>query len=117
MTEKKEVSPKQESFIDERKIWADIEAASTSPPELVQETLDKARESKGLTPVEAAILLANTDKDLDQVLFETAIDVKKKIYGNRIVLFAPLYISSECANQCLYCGFSTSNKKLKRRTL
>ncbi len=107
----------QEIFINEKTIWEDIEDASAPAPQRVQETLDKARQSKGLTPAEAAILLKNTDKELDQALFDTAIAVKKSIYGNRLVLFAPMYITNECANQCLYCGFKATNSKLKRRTL
>ncbi len=105
------------SFIDEDLIWSEMEKATNPEPAQVRDILTKAKERKGLTPFEAAVLLKNTDKDLDNEIFETAMEVKKGIYGNRLVLFAPLYISNECVNQCAYCGFNAENKDLNRRTL
>lgn len=106
-----------ESFIDEELIWSEIEKANNPEPSTVLEIISKAKERKGLTPFEAAVLLKNTDRDLDNEIFEAAIEVKKGIYGNRLVLFAPLYVSNECVNQCAYCGFNATNKELERRTL
>ncbi|WP_027177229.1 [FeFe] hydrogenase H-cluster radical SAM maturase HydG [Maridesulfovibrio hydrothermalis] len=106
-----------ESFIDEELIWSEIDKAINPDPSLVREVLAKAGERKGLTPFEAAVLLKNTDLEMDNEIFETAMKVKKGIYGNRLVLFAPLYITNECANQCEYCGFNARNKELERRTL
>ncbi|TIH20248.1 [FeFe] hydrogenase H-cluster radical SAM maturase HydG [Marinifilum sp. JC120] len=106
-----------ESFIDEELIWSEIEKATDPEPSLVRETIAKAKERKGLSPFEAAVLLKNTDKELDNEIFEAAIEAKKGIYGNRLVLFAPLYISNECVNQCAYCGFNATNNDLQRRTL
>lgn len=104
-------------FIDQAAIFAAIEKAKDPEPALVRDTLTKAAEKKGLEPFEAAALLQNRDPDLDQAIFETAVKVKKDIYGNRLVLFAPLYITNECQNRCAYCAFSTNNRDLVRRTL
>ncbi|WP_153061911.1 radical SAM protein [Moorella sp. Hama-1] len=71
----------------------------------------------GLTPEETAVLLNNTNEDLWQETYAVAREIKQAIYGNRIVLFAPLYISSPCINDCLYCGFRHSNSQVKGKTL
>ncbi|WP_285907898.1 [FeFe] hydrogenase H-cluster radical SAM maturase HydG [Pseudodesulfovibrio pelocollis] len=105
------------NFIDEKVIRAEMEKAKDPAPGLIRETLAKARERQGLDPDEAAALLGNRDRDLDEALFETAREVKKGIYGNRLVVFAPLYITNECGNQCAYCGFNARNDDLERRTL
>lgn len=106
-----------ESFIDEEHIWAEIEKAANPEPSLVREIICKAKECKGLSPFEAAVLLKNTDLEIDNEIFEAAKEVKKSIYGNRVVLFAPLYITNECVNHCEYCGFNARNDNLDRRTL
>ncbi|WP_147820893.1 [FeFe] hydrogenase H-cluster radical SAM maturase HydG [Salidesulfovibrio onnuriiensis] len=105
------------NFIDEAAIWADIEKAQKSDAAEVRDVIAKAAEKKGLTPYETAVLLKNTDPELDEAIFETAIGIKKSIYGNRLVLFAPLYITNECGNRCAYCGFNAENGDLDRRTL
>ncbi|MCX7788375.1 MAG: [FeFe] hydrogenase H-cluster radical SAM maturase HydG [Spirochaetes bacterium] len=79
--------------------------------------LQKARELRGLTTEEAALLLACTEEESLRILLETAQWVKNEIYGKRLVLFAPLYISNYCTNDCLYCGFRRSNLRMHRRTL
>lgn len=71
-------------------------------------------EYTGLTLTEVAALLNNEDKELDALMFETAKRVKQHIYGNRMVFFAPLYVSNTCVNNCLYCGFRADNKDLRR---
>ncbi|MFH0960571.1 MAG: [FeFe] hydrogenase H-cluster radical SAM maturase HydG [Pseudomonadota bacterium] len=111
------IKKEQFSFIDEYHIWSELSAAEQPDRVQVQEVLAKAREMKGLDTSEAAILLQNEDKELDEVMFEVAREIKMAIYGNRIVLFAPLYVSNECGNSCAYCGFAARNKELNRKTL
>jgi len=106
-----------ENFIKDSVIRSEMEQAKNPDPGLVRDILAKGLERKGLTPFEAAVLLKNTDTKLDEAIFQTAMSIKKGIYGNRIVLFAPMYISNECVNQCAYCGFKATNKDLERRTL
>jgi 2-iminoacetate synthase len=72
---------------------------------------------KGLSPEEAAVLSSVRDPGLSSELFETARRVKETIYGKRLVIFAPLYISNLCGNECLYCAFRASNPKIVRRAL
>ena len=107
----------QFSFVDEFRIWRELEAASNPDKARVREVLDKAKEMKGLEVSDTAVLLQNTDRELDEAMFEIARNIKLAIYGNRIVLFAPLYISNECGNSCAYCGFAWLNQELHRKTL
>jgi 2-iminoacetate synthase len=79
--------------------------------------LQKASEAKGLNLLETSMLLHVNDADLIDEIFSLAKKVKEMIYGNRIVLFIPLYISNECNNTCSYCAFRTDNKDLERITL
>lgn len=79
--------------------------------------LARARELKGLTPEETAVLINVEDPELWAEIFTTALAIKEQVYGHRIVLFAPLYISSHCVNQCLYCGFRQSNRGVVKQTL
>lgn len=83
----------------------------------VNEILDKALSLKGISLEDAAILLNINDDETLEKLFTAAKTVKEKIYGKRIVLFAPLYISNYCTNNCLYCGFRRDNKEMIRRKL
>ncbi|HNW25222.1 MAG TPA: [FeFe] hydrogenase H-cluster radical SAM maturase HydG [Candidatus Gastranaerophilaceae bacterium] len=83
----------------------------------VNEILTKSLELKGLGTEEIAVLLNLEDENLLNKLFRTAKKVKEGIYGKRIVLFAPLYLSNYCCNNCLYCGFRRDNKEIKRRKL
>lgn len=83
----------------------------------IDEILNKALELKGLNNEDVAVLLNLDDQGLLQKLFKTAKIVKEKIYGKRIVFFAPLYISNHCCNNCLYCGFRLDNKEMRRRKL
>lgn len=83
----------------------------------VLDILQKAEAAQGLAAEEVAVLLHLSDPDLLEQLFHTAKQVKQHIYGKRVVLFAPLYISNECTNNCLYCGFRYANNQLERRTL
>jgi len=83
----------------------------------VRELLAKSLSKQALSVEETAYLLAATDDDLVEEIFETARELKRNVYGNRIVLFAPLYIGNECVNDCAYCAFRRSNKDAVRRTL
>ncbi|MGQ9649894.1 MAG: [FeFe] hydrogenase H-cluster radical SAM maturase HydG [Phycisphaerae bacterium] len=83
----------------------------------VREILARARELKGLPMEEVAVLAEISDPELLAEMFATARQVKQDIYGMRLVLFAPLYVSNLCGNNCLYCAFRSGNKSIKRRAL
>ncbi len=83
----------------------------------VTEILDKAMHLKGLTIEESAVLLNVDDDNLIELIFKAAKELKEKIYGKRIVLFAPLYASNICTNNCVYCAFRADNKAITRRHL
>jgi 2-iminoacetate synthase len=102
-------------WIDEKEI-SNFKDMTISPTEF-SEILNKARELKGLNLHEVGALSHINDKQMLLELYETAKYVKEEIYGRRIVLFAPLYISNLCKNECVYCAFRKSNKDLKRRAL
>jgi 2-iminoacetate synthase len=102
-------------FIDEAAIR---EALARRPdPGEAKEALAHARDLKGLSPREAAALMRAGDPGLQREIFETARWAKETIYGSRLVLFAPLYISNYCKNECVYCAFRAHNKEVKRRAL
>jgi 2-iminoacetate synthase len=104
-------------FIDEAKIAATADAARGGDAQAVREVLAKAREMHGLDSGEMATLMESNDPELLEEMYAAARWVKNEIYGNRLVLFAPLYISNLCANECLYCAFRARNQALVRRTL
>lgn len=85
--------------------------------ELINDILDKAEELKGLTHREAAVLLECGQEDVKERIYQLARDIKQRIYGNRIVLFAPLYLSNYCVNGCVYCPYHYKNKSMKRKKL
>jgi 2-iminoacetate synthase len=84
---------------------------------VVREILEKARSLKGLDYEDIVPLAGISDPGLLGELFETATYIKERIYGKRLVIFAPLYVSNLCKNDCLYCAFRTGNKEVKRRAL
>ncbi len=101
-------------ILDEEKIF-DLLKNSTAPNDTeVDQILEKAKKLKGLRPEDAAQLLQIKDSKQLQKLYATALQVKEAIYGNRLVFFAPLYVSNYCTNNCLYCGFRRDNTKLER---
>ena len=104
-------------FIDDGKIEFILDKAKNTPTERVEEIINKSRELNGLTPEETAVLLQTEDEDLIKEIWKAAKEIKQAIYGNRLVLFAPLYVANHCANNCLYCGFRRDNKELKRVSL
>jgi 2-iminoacetate synthase len=103
--------------ICEASIDATLAAAPQRDAARVREVLAKARELKGLDMQDVAVLMPISDPGLLGELFATARRVKEEIYGKRLVLFAPLYISNLCGNECLYCAFRARNTMLKRRAL
>lgn len=104
-------------FINEKEIGSLIDDPKLQDADLQIEIIEKAKNAKGLTLRESAALLNTGEPEVIDLLFHTAKEVKEKIYGNRLVLFAPLYITNLCVNNCLYCAFRRDNKELKRKTL
>lgn len=109
-------STRNNTFINEDKI-NDLISRKPESKEKIIEILDKALSSKGLSLEEAAILLNIEDDETLEKLFKTAKIVKEKIYGKRIVIFAPLYAANVCTNNCVYCAFRRDNKSIKRTVL
>lgn len=83
----------------------------------IEKLLNKAKEGKGLSYKEAAVLLSVEDEKILNKIFKLAREVKEKIYGKRIVIFAPLYVGNYCVNNCKYCGYKASNKDFTRKKL
>ncbi|AFV02804.1 Thiazole biosynthesis protein ThiH [Dehalobacter sp. UNSWDHB] len=104
-------------FIDDDKIWEQLNKWHNPSREDVRRVLKKAEQCVRLEPEETAILIQNKDEDTIQEMYELAHQLKEEVYGDRIVFFAPLYISDECANNCKYCGFRASNTAMHRKTL
>ncbi|EGS5728831.1 [FeFe] hydrogenase H-cluster radical SAM maturase HydG [Clostridium perfringens] len=88
-----------------------------SDKELVREIIEKSKSAEGLTPEETAVLINLEDKELIEEMFKAARQVKEKLYGKRLVVFAPLYVSNYCVNNCTYCGYKHCNDELKRKKL
>jgi len=112
-------SKKAEEFINHDEILDSLEYAKSNKgnKELIEGILDKANRAKGLTHREAAVLLECEDEELIERMFKMAEDIKKRFYGNRIVMFAPLYLSNYCVNGCVYCPYHLKNKKIARKKL
>ncbi|RKD25260.1 iron-only hydrogenase maturation protein HydG [Caminicella sporogenes DSM 14501] len=104
-------------IINENYIEEILKSAKNYTKEEVIDIIEKSKDCFGITFEEAAVLLQVKEDELLDKMFEAARFIKNKIYGNRIVVFAPLYTSNECTNNCLYCGFRAANKELHRRTL
>ena len=108
-------------YIDEERIMRHLEeaAARTDPndPARIRDILAKSRAIETLLPEETATLIQVTDPDLLSEMAQTALAVKKAVYDNRVVMFAPLYMSNLCVNNCEYCGFKSCNTDQKRRML
>ncbi len=103
--------------IDEGPIAATLESGRRHDAVQVREILARALELEGLPDGDLAVLMGVSDPDLLGEIFQTARRVKETVYGNRLVLFAPLYISNLCANECVYCAFRAANRALARRAL
>ena len=103
-------------FIDSDEIWGFINNTKFTR-ERVREIISKSLDKNRLTMEETAVLINTTDPELIEDIKQGAKDLKKRVYGQRIVLFAPLYIGNLCTNNCAYCGYKASNKSIKRVTL
>jgi len=104
-------------FINEEDIFAQLKININPDPSLIREIIQKSLSIKTLTPHETAALLNVTSPELWEEIFHAALEVKKRVYDNRIVFFAPLYCSNYCVNNCAYCGFREANNKEVRRIL
>ena len=120
-------SLKAEEFIDNQEILDTLEYAEANKDnyELIDELLEKARPvktaegcvCKGLTHREASVLLACDEPKYIEKMYQVAQEIKDAFYGNRIVLFAPLYLSNYCVNGCVYCPYHAKNKHIGRKKL
>ena len=112
-------SMKAEEFIDHNEIMATLEyaAANKNNAALISEIIEKAKLRKGLSHREAAVLLDCELEDKNAEIFALAEQIKKDFYGNRIVMFAPLYLSNYCINGCVYCPYHSVNKHIARKKL
>lgn len=105
------------SFIPEAQIETHLEKEKNASKERIKDIIQKSLDKNRLNPDETAALLSVKDPELRQMILDGAKELKERIYGNRIVLFAPLYVGNECINDCTYCGFRISNKECERKTL
>lgn len=112
-------SRKAEEFIDHQEILDSLAYADAHKRDaaVIDAILEKARLRKGLTHREASVLLACELEDKNQEIFALARQIKKDFYGDRIVMFAPLYLSNYCVNGCLYCPYHAKNKHIPRKKL
>lgn len=112
-------SPRAEEFIHDGEIMATLEYATQHRNDkvLVEEILARAAEGKGLNHRDAAVLLECDDPEIVERIFTLARQIKQRIYGNRIVMFAPLYLSNYCINGCVYCPYHAKNRTIPRRKL
>jgi len=104
-------------YIDQKRIKDALKLAEESKPARLRSILEKSKSLKRLSLEETAALLTVKDPECLAEIFEAAAYVKDTIYGKRIVLFAPLYVSNICVNTCLYCAFKADNKLIERKAL
>lgn len=102
-------------FIDDRYIYELLDNAKNATPEKINEILDRAEAFQGLAPDDVAVLLSTEEQRYWDRIFDIAGKIKAHIYGDRIVMFAPLYVSDYCVNKCLYCGFNCGQTFERRR--
>ena len=112
-------SSKAEEFINDQEIREPLAYAEANKNnrELIDRILEKARDCKGLSHREALVLLDCELEDEKEKIFALAREIKQKFYGNRIVMFAPLYLSNYCVNGCTYCPYHLKNKHIRRKKL
>ena len=112
-------SSKAEEFISHEEILAAMAYAEENKnnQELIQSILDKAKECQGVGHRDALVLLECEIPEMNAKIFSLAREIKKRFYGNRIVMFAPLYLSNYCINGCVYCPYHLKNKHINRRKL
>ena len=112
-------SLKAEEFISHEEILETLEYAEENKNniELIDKIIAKAKLKKGLEHREASVLLACDIKEKNEEIFELAREIKQEFYGNRIVLFAPLYLSNYCVNGCVYCPYHAQNRHIPRKKM
>lgn len=112
-------SKKAEEFIAHEEVLDTLDYAEKNKhnAELIDRILEKARERKGLDHREASVLLACDIEEKNKEIYALAEQIKKDFYGNRIVMFAPLYLSNYCVNGCVYCPYHKKNKHIARKKL
>ena len=112
-------SPKASEFINDEEILESLEFASRNKNnrEVIEKILQKAKACKGISHREALTLLDCDLEDENQKMYDLAKEIKQKFYGNRIVMFAPLYLSNYCVNGCVYCPYHHKNKHIRRKKL
>ena len=112
-------SKKAEEFINNEEILESLKFAKENKNnrELIESIINKAKNLKGLTHREAILLLDCELEDKNEEIYALAKEIKEKFYGNRIVMFAPLYLSNYCVNGCVYCPYHHKNKHIRRKKL
>ena len=105
------------SFIPTAEIMEHLQQNRFADASRIKDIVAKSLAKQRLNPDETAALINVTNPELKELILEGAHTLKERIYGNRIVLFAPLYVGNECINDCVYCGFRISNKECNRATL
>ncbi len=112
-------SLKAEEFICHEEVQASLDYAEAHKNDLalIDAILEQAKEKKGLSHREASVLLACDDPERVAKMYDLAEQIKKDLYGNRIVIFAPLYLSNYCVNGCVYCPYHLKNKHIRRKKL
>lgn len=105
------------SFIPNAEIEDHLRREKEAPASRIRDIIAKSLDKNRLDPDETAALINVKDPELRQMILDGAHELKERIYGNRIVLFAPLYVGNECINDCVYCGFRISNTECTRSTL
>ena len=111
------MSPKAEEFINDREIWDTIAYAKANKDnrELIDSLLGRAADCRGLSHREAAVLLECEIPEVNEAVKSLAREIKNKLYGSRIVMFAPLYLSNYCVNGCTYCPYHHYNGHIRRK--
>ena len=112
-------SMKAEEFISDEEIRETLAFADEHKNDLeyIDKIIEKAKQRKGLSHREASVLLACENEEKNNEIYDLAEQIKKDFYGNRIVMFAPLYLSNYCVNGCLYCPYHLKNKHIARKKL
>ena len=112
-------SLRAEEFISDEEIQETLAYADKNKDNLslIDQILEKAKQKKGLNHREASVLLACENEEKIAQIYDLAEQIKKDFYGNRIVMFAPLYLSNYCVNKCVYCPYHIQNKEIPRKKL
>jgi 2-iminoacetate synthase len=112
-----EIETQKADYISDSEInfFLEIGREKSKDKAYIREIIERAGNAKGLGIAEVAALLNVEDDYLLEEMYDVFKEIKQKIYGNRIVMFAPLYISDHCVNDCVYCGYKCSNKENPNR--